>query len=233
MMIKLNKMIAVYGVYVKPFMFTNLRQVSSNEKDVVNSVSISEVSDVKMRTKESYIVDQWKADFPSYNELSYEDISSLSSRSKDVGSWFKRKSLEYSTYHTAPDWFLDSGRDISSWTTEVQSAYLGYKTATSEHNKKVNKLQLEFKKQMEDMTILHKEHLVSIIKHNPEVAFEMFNSQMLPLEVHIAAMKFTTKDEAKDYVAKALHSYKVDCYKRYCNKTLSLDGLIELLTEKL
>jgi hypothetical protein len=183
-------------------------------------------------SKESYILAKWKSDFPTYETLSYKDISNLSSRSRDIGIWFQKASEEFNLYKEAPDWFLNADKDASDWTKEVQDKYAYIKSLNKEYNVEINKISLESKRRMKELEVKHRTRLINELKDNPELVIELINSTMLPFEIHVKSYEFNTKDEARDFISNELRIFKERTYRKFVSGEMSKDELVDLLFVK-
>lgn len=197
-----------------------------------NNLQKVQFSSNMFSSKEAYIMSKWQVDFPSHATLSYKDVSGLSSRSRDIGLWFKEASDEFNLYKTAPEWFIAAGKDMSSWTEEVQSKYVYIKELNREISSEMNRISLEAKKKMRDIEDKHKDRLISELRNTPELVIELINSTMLPYEVHIQSFEFNTKEEASNFISEELRKFKLNTYCRYLEGKLSADDLINMLFAK-
>lgn len=184
------------------------------------------------KNKETYIMSRWVVDFPTHSELTYEDVSSLSSRSRDIGKWFKKTSEEFILFKEAPDWFLASGRKASDWTQEIQDKFAIVKNLNREFAAKTNEISKEAKAKMDLLNSTHKDKLVSVLGEAPELVFELINSQMLPFETHLKAFEFTSKEEAQSFISSELTKFKERKYREFLSGELSSSELVNLLFEK-
>lgn len=48
--------------------------------------------------KQVYIKSCWDSDFTTHSKLTYNEISKLASRSRDIGAWFKTKTEDFILY---------------------------------------------------------------------------------------------------------------------------------------
>lgn len=175
---------------------------------------------------------KWSADFPTHSTLTYEEVSSLSSRSRDIGVWFKKASEEFILYKEAPEWFLASGKEANEWTLEIQTKFAYLKILNREYTESVNAISKKAKKDMEDLDSKHKDKLISVLREVPELVFELINSQMLPFETHLKAFEFSSKDEAKAFISKETLLFKQRKYEEFLSGELSVTDLINLLFVK-
>lgn len=184
------------------------------------------------KDKETYILSCWSVDFPTHSSLSYDEISSLSSRSRDIGNWFKKKTEEFILFREAPEWFLAAGKDASDWSQEIQEKYAIVKNLNKQFASETNKISIEARKKMDALNENHKDKLVSVLGEAPELVFQLFNSQMLPFEIHLKAFEFKTKEDAKAFIDKELLIFKEKKYRSYISGELSTSDLVDLLFEK-
>jgi hypothetical protein len=190
--------------------------------------------DVKghFKNKETYIMSKWVVDFPTHSTLTYAEVSSLSSRSKDINSWFSKASAEFNLYKEAPDWFLASGKNPSDWSRDIQDKYIVLKEMNREYSQKVNEISLNARSKMDLLDKTHKEKLVQVLSETPELVFELMNSQMLPFETHLKAFEYSSKEEAKVFIAKELAIFKENKYRGFLSGDMSSTELVETLFEK-
>jgi hypothetical protein len=194
----------------------------------------SSIKDVKghFKNKETYIMSQWVVDFPTHSTLTYDEVSSLSSRSKDVNKWFSKASEEFNLYKEAPSWFLAAGKDPSDWSRDIQDKYAMVKEMNREYSQGVNKISSDARNKMDILDKTHKEKLVRVLSETPELVFELMNSQMLPFETHLKAFEFSSKEEAKNFIAKELAIFKENKYRGFLSGDMSSTELVEILFEK-
>lgn len=204
---------------------TNCAIIKYSKRDISNSLDI-------FSSKETYVKHKWDSDFPTHSSLSYDDIASLSSRSRDIGTWYKKISDEYVLYKEAPEWFLDSNKDASEWTKEIQDKYVLVKIANKEYTDDINKISLKAKTDMARKQVEHKEKLIDLLSDTPELVLELINSQMLPIETHLKAFEFKSKEEAKNFITNEVKIFKTNTYEKYLNGDLSSQQLVEILFEK-
>jgi hypothetical protein len=152
--------------------------------------------------------------------------------SRDIGLWFKNKVSEFILYKEAPEWFLAAGKDASDWTSEVQENFRLLKTMNKEYSDQVNIISNKAKLEMAKLDERHKDRLVSVLETTPELVFELFNSQMLPLEIHLKAFEYNTKEEAKSFMSKELLKFKENKFREFSEGEISLSDLIGMLFEK-
>jgi hypothetical protein len=184
------------------------------------------------KNKETYIMSKWVVDFPTHSSLSYEEVSSLASRSRDISKWFSKASEEFILYKEAPEWFLAAGKSPSDWTRDIQSKYATIKELNREYSQKVNKISADARKQMDLLDDSHRQKLVQVLSETPELVFELINSQMLPFETHLKAFEFTSVEDAKEFISKELIIFKENKYRDFLSGDLSSSELVELLFEK-
>jgi hypothetical protein len=184
------------------------------------------------KDKETYIMSKWVVDFPTHATLSYDEVSSLSSRSRDIGKWFLRTSNEFNLYKEAPSWFLAAGRDASEWSRDIQDKYATVKELNREYSRKINEISSESRKKMDALDTLHKEKLVQVLSETPELVFELINSQMLPFETHLRAFEYTSKEEAKKFIDNELRIFKERKYRDFLSGDVSSTELVDMLFAK-
>lgn len=184
------------------------------------------------KNKETYIMSKWCEDFPTHSGLTYSEVSSLSSRSRDISKWFSKASEEFVLYKEAPSWFLGSGAKASDWTSEIQDKYKYVKKLNLEYVKQVNQISNESRKKLVDLDSNHRQKLTALLSETPELVFELMNSQMLPFETHLKAFEYKSKEEAKAFISSELEIFKVNKYQDFINGTITSTDLVNLLFEK-
>lgn len=182
--------------------------------------------------KETYILSKWQTDFPSHTTLTYDEISSLSSRSRDISLWFKEANDEFVLYREAPTWFLGAGKEAKDWNEMIQEKYAFIKDLNRKHTASINKVSLDAKKKMEDLESQHKAKLIEELSSTPDLVFSLFNSQMLPFEIHLKSFEYTTKEEAKEFITKQTEEFKIETYQKYLRGDLSTTDLVAMLFAK-
>jgi hypothetical protein len=175
---------------------------------------------------------KWVVDFPTHSTLSYEEVSSLSSRSRDISKWFSKASEEFILYKEAPDWFLAAGKSPSDWSRDIQDKYVTIKELNREYSQKVNEISADARKRMDLLDSKHRDRLVHVLSETPELVFELMNSQMLPFETHLKAFEFSSKEEAKAFISNELVIFKENKYRDFLSGDLSSTELVEILFEK-
>jgi hypothetical protein len=211
---------------------TGLRIKFDELRDNVRWFSVNKDVRGNFESKEKYVMSKWVVDFPTHSTLSYKEVSSLSSRSKDINKWFVKAVEEFNLYKEAPSWFLASGKEASDWSQEIQEKYALIKEMNREYSKGINLISAKARKEMDLLDVSHKEKLVTALSNTPELVFELMNSQMLPFETHLKAFEYHSKEEAKRFIIKELAIFKENKYKDFLSGRLTSTELVELLFEK-
>jgi hypothetical protein len=189
-------------------------------------------SDDIFSSKEYYVITKWKEDFPSHSSFSYTKIANLSSKSREIGKWFKETVNDFNLYREAPDWYMEATDNASGWSKEVQARYAHIKKIQLDHTKRINKISKEAKDKMSEAESELKSKLISELRDQPELVIQLMNSSMLPFEVHVKAYEFETKDESKNYINNELLALKKRTYLDFISGSLSTDDLINVLFVK-
>ena len=208
-----------------------IRYKDNASRGFISFSTVSHGVDI-FENKKVYIKHKWDADFPSHSMLTYDEISKLASRSRDVGNWFSRVTDEFILYKEAPDWFLAGGKEASDWTSEIQDKYKLLKIMNKEYAEGMNLISMKSRKEMDVLNENHKQKIINTLEKTPELVFELMNTQMLPLETHIKVFEFDDKDEASKYLSDSLAQFKINKFKEFQSGELTSTELINLLFEK-
>jgi hypothetical protein len=190
----------------------------SNVKDESNESS-----------KEKFIMLAWVRDFPAQSNLSYQDVSSLASRSNNIGNWFSKVNEEFIAFITSPEWVKDEDTLLYDWTPEVQDLLLEAKKMSADLSASKNRISKGAGVEMELANRNYRDGLIKLFEGHPELIINFYSTNMLSNEVHFKALEYSTKEEAKEFLRKELVNFQHEKLKEFKSGNLTTTDLIDLL----
>jgi len=165
-------------------------------------------------TKEQFITDLFRIDFPNYN-YSYKVIQKLTSRSGKMAKWMEGAKAQWEIYSVTPEYFKDvfTEGEYSQYRDKVQAVSELRSKEGLEIRKLSDKFSSELKAKQAEYKTLHDPYL------NDDTVFVLcMNTQFLPFEQQILLIEKEPEDrkklskDAKEelavYEAKILNDFK-------------------------
>jgi hypothetical protein len=194
--------------------------------------STSSTSDFHETDKQKFVMMKWATDFPTYKELNYKDITGLASRSNTVSEWYSSVTDEYAKLSETPEWYLDTGGSVSDWDNTLKAKSLFLKDLIKNSSLEKNKLSLELKARISNIDDELRARLRKELVETPELVLELITPQSLPLETHLKAMEYSTKEDAKAFIKREHLMYKKKLHSDYLKGKLTSTELVELMFKK-
>jgi hypothetical protein len=95
-----------------------------------------------------------------------------------------------------------------------------------------NKLSLELKARISNIDDELRARLRKELVETPELVLELITPQSLPLETHLKAMEYSTKEDAKAFIKREHLMYKKKLHSDYLKGKLTSTELVELMFKK-
>lgn len=141
--------------------------------------------------KDSYILDEFRRDFPHVNVLDFEQLKLVLSRSKKLQEWYALVSIKFTDSIQLPVAYKDlfSPLEYKQYFKDIQE----YKSNLARESEEIEKLSSKFTEDLNEIKGKYSELNKQIIDKNKFYPIITLNGQDIPLSLQLEIEQYTPK----------------------------------------